>query len=89
MFYTPYYLWKMWEGTKVRNIIQGMHIFTIKEKVEVLDEKEEILTQYIVRNLHEHNGWAIRFFCCELMNLVRIVFVSSHGHKNDNYLEEK
>jgi hypothetical protein len=71
MFYTPYYLWKMWEGTKVRNIIQGMHIFTIKEKIEVRDEKEEILTKYIVRNLHEHNGWAIRFFVCELLNLVR------------------
>jgi hypothetical protein len=61
----------MWEGTKVRNIIQGMHIFTIKEKIEVRDEKEEIWTTYIVRNLHEHNGWAIRFFVCELLNLVR------------------
>ncbi|XP_046445811.1 innexin inx2-like [Daphnia pulex] len=73
MFYTPYYLWKMWEGTKVRNIIQGMHIFTIKEKIEVRDEKEEILTKYIVRNLHEHNGWAIRFFVCELLNLVNVI----------------
>ncbi len=71
MFYTPYYLWKMWEGSKVRSIIQGMHIFTIKEKKEVRDEKEEILTTYIVSNLHEHNGWAIRYFSCELMNLVR------------------
>ena len=70
MFYTPYYLWKMWEGSKVRSIIQGMHIFTIKEKAEVLDEKEEILTGYIVSNLHEHNRWAISYFVCELLNLV-------------------
>lgn len=70
MFYTPYYLWKMWEDNKMRRIIQGLHIFTIREDSEVRDQKEGILSGYIVNNLHEHNGWAIRYFSCELMNLV-------------------
>lgn len=70
MFYMPYYMWKLWEGSKVKNIIQGLHIFTIKEEVEVKDQKEGILSEYIVTNLHEHNGWAIRYFTCELLNLV-------------------
>ena len=72
MFYTPYALWKVWEGSKVKNIIQGLHIFTLKEKSEERDKKETILAEYIVSNLHEHNGWAIRFFTCELLNFVRI-----------------
>ena len=70
MFYVPYYLWKMWEGAKIRNIIQGLHIFTVKEKAEVIGEKEQILTDYIINNLHDQNRWAISYFACELMNLV-------------------
>ena len=73
MFYTPYYLWKMWEGSKVRSIVQGMHIFTIKEKADEREQKEDILTGYIMNNLHEQNGWAIRYFVCELLNLVSVL----------------
>lgn len=74
MFYLPYYMWKLWEGSKVRNIIQGLHIFTIKEQDAVKDEKEEILSGYVVTNLHEQNGWAIRYFTCELLNLVQTFY---------------
>lgn len=70
MFYTPYYLWKAWEGNKLRSIIQGLNIFTLKETATERGQKEDILAKYVTNNLHEHNGWAIRYFACEFMNLV-------------------
>jgi len=73
MFYAPYYLWKMWESNKVKSIIQGMHVFTLREQPEDRAKKEDVLASYIMRNLHEHNGWALRFFFCEALNLVNVV----------------
>lgn len=74
MFYAPYYLWKMWEGNKLRSIIQGLNVFTLKETVDERGKKEEILAKYVTNNLHEHNRWAISYFICELLNLVLIFF---------------
>lgn len=73
MFYTPYALWKIWESSKIRNIIQGLNIFTLKEHPDDRCKKEDILADYLVTNLHEHNGWAIRFFTCELLNLLNVI----------------
>lgn len=73
MFYTPYYLWKMWEDNKVRSIVQGMHLFNLHEAAHDRATKEDVLAAYILRNLHDHNAWAVRFFLCEAMNLVNVV----------------
>lgn len=70
MFYAPYAIWKVWEGNKIKSIVQGLHIFTLKQQPDERDKKETILAEYIVNNLHEHNSWAIRYFFCELLNLV-------------------
>lgn len=75
MFYAPYFLWKMWEGSKIRHIVQGLHIFTLKEHAPEREKKETILAEYLVNNLHEHNGWAFRYFACELFNLVREILI--------------
>lgn len=72
MFYTPYALWKAWEGSKIKSIIQGLHVFTLKEKAEERDKKETILAEYVIDTLHDHNGWALRYFFCELLNLVEL-----------------
>jgi hypothetical protein len=73
MFYTPYALWKSWEGNKIHSIIQGLHVFTLKESADQKSKKEEILADYLSRNLHEHNGWALHFFLCELLNVINVV----------------
>ena len=50
-----------------------MHVFTLREQPEDRAKKEDVLASYIMRNLHEHNGWALRFFFCEALNLVNVV----------------
>ena len=57
----------------MRSIIQGMHVFTLRESATDRERKEDILAAYLMRNLHEHNGWALRFFLCELLNLMNVI----------------
>ena len=73
MFYAPHYLWKILENNKIGSIIQGMNVFTLLEQEKDGAAKEDLLADYIWRNLHRHNGWALRFFICRMLNAVNVI----------------
>ncbi|XP_071522205.1 innexin inx2-like [Panulirus ornatus] len=71
MFYVPRYLWKNMEGGLFTTILAGLDKLTMDENARF--KKHKILSQYMIRHLHMHMNWAIRFFLCEALCLVVVV----------------
>nr|CAJ58681.1 innexin inx1 [Homarus gammarus] len=71
MFYVPRYLWKNMEGGLFTTILAGLDKLTMDESAR--HKKHKILSQYMVKHLHMHMNWAIRFFLCEALCLVVVV----------------
>lgn len=71
MFYIPRYLWKMWEGGRIRAIILGLN-----NPIMSADKKEEnrkVLVSYLFENLGNHNLYAIEYFFCEILNFANVI----------------
>ncbi|XP_035231043.1 innexin inx2-like [Stegodyphus dumicola] len=91
LFYIPRYLWKMWEGGRVRALILGLNspIMSYEKK----EENRKILVEYLTENMGNHTLYAAEYFICEVLNFVNVVgqmylmdkFLggefSSYGHK--------
>ncbi|XP_051168211.1 innexin inx2-like [Leptopilina boulardi] len=72
MFYIPRALWIVWE----RNIISFLakDLATPLPQVAWTEEKRNHLTNYFTNaNLYSNNFYAIRFFICELLNLLNSI----------------
>jgi len=70
-FYIPRYLWKMWEGGKVKMLVMSLNSPIIDE-----DSKEDckgMLVNYCSTNMHNHRIYAYKFFLCEVLNFVNVV----------------
>jgi len=72
MFYAPHWLWKTWENGKLESIIMGLAT-PIMNKEERRD-KIQLLVDYLCNSLHHHNFYAIKFFFCELLNIINCLF---------------
>lgn len=70
-FYLPRYLWKMWEGGRIRMLIEDLNLPIISDQCKT--ERIELLVNYFTNNLHRQNFYAIRFFICELLNFVNVL----------------
>ncbi|GAB6026226.1 hypothetical protein CHUAL_012433 [Chamberlinius hualienensis] len=71
MFYIPHYLWKIWEGGRLKALI-----FDLKCPIVSADsrkEKRELLADYFVANLHNHNLYFIKFYITEILNLINVI----------------
>lgn len=70
LFYAPRYLWKSWEGNRLKMIIHNVNspILTAKYK----NERREIFIDYFKKNLCHHNLYACSFLICESLNLVNV-----------------
>ncbi|KAE9521626.1 hypothetical protein AGLY_017994 [Aphis glycines] len=67
-FYTPRYLWKLWEAGRMSSLVLDL------EYTVALDpEHKESLINYFIKNLHMQNFYAIRFFFCEILNLCNVL----------------
>ncbi|RXG51633.1 Innexin inx2 [Armadillidium vulgare] len=71
MFYIPHYLWKIWEGGKLRKLIEGMHLYIIDE--EELKKKSNFLISYFKLNFNKQELYAYRFFFCEFLNFANVI----------------
>ena len=71
LFYVPHYLWKMWEGGKCQMLVMDMQSPVAKE--ESRRDRQKLITDYFTLNLHHHNVYAVRFFCCEVLNFVNVL----------------
>ncbi|XP_076062709.1 innexin 2 [Oratosquilla oratoria] len=71
MFYIPRYLWKTWEGGKIKMLVMQLNSPIVDD--EAKRDRKKMLVDYFVVNFHNHNFYAFRFFLCELLNFVNVV----------------
>ncbi len=71
MFYFPHYLWKTFDGGRVRTVVASGCAYSMKESDRV--EKRKLLTQYMASHIRRHNAWYYQFVFCEILNFVNVV----------------
>jgi len=71
LFYIPRFLWKCWDGGKMTMLVQDMNV-PIKDG-DIKEDRKKVLVDYFVDDRHNHNGYALRFFFCEFLNLVNVI----------------
>lgn len=71
LFYIPRYLWKTWEGGKIKMLVMELNCPIIDEDAKC--ERKKLLVDYFISNLHSHNFYAFRFFICEVMNFFNVI----------------
>lgn len=69
--YIPHYIWKAWEGGRIKALSNEISCPILDERV--VEHEAERLSKYFIDNLHTHNGYAYKYFLCELLNLINIV----------------
>lgn len=71
MFYIPRYLWKVWEGGKVKMLVMQLNCPIVDDSCK--RDQKSMLVNYFALNLHNHNFYAYRFFFCEILNFINVV----------------
>ena len=69
-FYIPRYLWKTWEGGRIKMLVLDLNCPVVND--ESKEERKKILLDYFSENLNRHNFYAFRFFICEALNFVNV-----------------
>ncbi|XP_034947948.1 innexin inx2 [Chelonus insularis] len=71
LFYIPRYLWKTWEGGRIKMLMLDLNgpVVTDPNKVE----RSKLLVEYFRSNLYSQNFYAYRFFFCEVLNFINVV----------------
>ncbi|XP_015789262.1 innexin inx2 [Tetranychus urticae] len=70
-FYIPRYLWKIWEGGRLRSLVLGLNnpIIGAEERTENIG----LLTHYLKTNLGYHNSYFYCFVFCEILNFLNVI----------------
>uniref|UniRef100_A0A0V0GBJ4 Innexin n=1 Tax=Triatoma dimidiata TaxID=72491 RepID=A0A0V0GBJ4_TRIDM len=71
LFYIPRYLWKTWEGGRIKMLVLDLNCPVISEDCK--EDRKKLLVDYFASNLHTQNFYAIRFFICEFLNFVNVL----------------
>ncbi|XP_053204819.1 innexin inx2-like [Panonychus citri] len=71
-FYVPRYLWKIWEGGRLRSLVLGLNnpILGSGERSEQI----ALLTHYLKTNLRYHDSYFYYFVFCEILNFLNVIF---------------
>lgn len=69
-FYIPRYLWKTWEGGRIKMLVLDLNCPVVND--ESKEERKKILLDYFTENLNRHNFYAFRFFICEALNFINV-----------------
>jgi innexin len=69
-FYVPRYLWKTWEGGRIKMLVMDLNCPVVND--EAKEDRKKILVDYLVENLNRHNFYAFRFFICEALNFINV-----------------
>ncbi|XP_052868573.1 innexin inx2 [Anopheles cruzii] len=70
LFYVPRYLWKTWEGGRIKMLVLDLNMPIMNEEAK---ERKKILVDYFADNFKGHNFYAFRFFFCEALNFVNVL----------------
>ncbi|CAG2056642.1 unnamed protein product [Timema podura] len=71
LFYVPRYLWKTWEGGRIKMLVLDLNCPLVNEECKT--DRKKLLVDYFSTNLHTQNFYAIRFFICEILNFINVV----------------
>ncbi|KAJ2939723.1 hypothetical protein O0L34_g17916 [Tuta absoluta] len=72
MFYTPRYLWKIWEGGRLKALAADLSSpMVTKDWSEY--RRGELVSYLSYTNIYTHNMYAIRYAVCEILNLVNVI----------------
>lgn len=71
LFYVPRYLWKTWEGGRIKMLVLDLNCPVVN--TENKDERKKLLVDYFVTNLNTQNFYAYRFFLCEMLNFINVI----------------
>lgn len=70
LFYVPRYLWKTWEGGRIKMLVLDLNCPLTSEDSK--GERIKLLVDYFQHNLRTQNFYAFRFFLCEVLNFVNV-----------------
>ncbi|XP_038211702.1 innexin inx2-like [Zerene cesonia] len=72
MFYTPRYLWKIWEGGRLKVLASDLASpMVTKDWSEY--RRGELISYLSYTNIYTHNMYALRYTFCEILNLANVV----------------
>lgn len=71
LFYTPRYLWKMWEGERIKMLVHNLNSPVVTK--EYKEERKKIIIEYFELNMGHHNGYMAQFVFCELLNFINVI----------------
>ncbi|XP_059619292.1 innexin inx2 [Phlebotomus argentipes] len=70
LFYIPRYLWKTWEGGRIKMLVMDLNAPIVN--FDCKEDRKKILVDYFADNINRHNFYAYRFFICEFLNLANV-----------------
>lgn len=70
LFYFPRYLWKSWEGGRIKSLVKDLSFLTETAK---LNDKRKLVVGYLKNNRRHFDFYAYKFFFCEVLNFVNVV----------------
>jgi len=77
MCYVPHYLWKTWEGGKIKMMIQDLNEQKLNEEDPNADatrkERRLATVQYFERTKGSHQLYVSKYVFCEALNLANVV----------------
>lgn len=72
LFYIPRFMWKMWEGGRIEQLVGELNKPIITD-VGSKNEQKRIIVRYFTTNTNNSNAYAFRFVFCELLNFINVV----------------
>jgi len=70
-FYAPHFIWKIWEGGKLKMLVMNLNSPIVEE--ETKQECKGMLVRYAAVNMLNHNLYFFKFFLCEVLNYINVV----------------
>ncbi|KAA0201480.1 hypothetical protein HAZT_HAZT007222 [Hyalella azteca] len=71
LFYLPRYIWKVWEGGKMKLLSSGVNTVIIDQEDKQV--RLEALLSYFNSNLHGHKFYAVKYVLCEIANFANVI----------------
>ncbi|XP_022919591.1 innexin inx2 [Onthophagus taurus] len=71
LFYIPRYLWKTWEGGRIKMLVLDLNCPIVNQDCKA--DRKRLIVDYFSTNLHMQNFYAFRFFICEVLNFINVV----------------
>ncbi|KAK2584024.1 hypothetical protein KPH14_006480 [Odynerus spinipes] len=69
--YIPQWFWNLWEGGLINTLVMGMNCGV--DKPENIKKKKNLLMEYLLTHIKNHNTYVYHYFACEALCVVNII----------------